>query len=74
MYSAPVNGRVVSVLVKAGDIVTAGAPVIVLEAMKMQHVHAAPVSGKLTVLNAAEGDQVTTGFVVAEIEAAQDAA
>jgi geranyl-CoA carboxylase alpha subunit len=71
---ASMNGRVVSVLAKAGDIVTAGAPVIVLEAMKMQHVHAAPVSGKLTVLNAAEGDQVTTGFVVAEIEAAQDAA
>ncbi|MFT6671185.1 MAG: geranyl-CoA carboxylase alpha subunit [Afipia broomeae] len=47
---------------------------IVLEAMKMQHVHAAPVSGKLMALNAAEGDQVTTGFVVAEIEAAQDAA
>ena len=71
---ASMNGRVVSVLAKAGDIVAAGAPVIVLEAMKMQHVHAAPVSGKLTALNAAEGDQVTTGFVVAEIEVAQDAA
>jgi len=71
---ASMNGRVVSVLAKAGDIVAAGAPVIVLEAMKMQHVHAAPVSGKLMALNAAEGDQVTTGFVVAEIEAAQDAA
>ena len=71
---ASMNGRVVSVLAKAGDIVAAGAPVIVLEAMKMQHVHAAPVSGKLMALNAAEGDQVTTGFVVAEIEAVQDAA
>jgi len=71
---ASMNGRVVSVLAKAGDIVAAGAPVIVLEAMKMQHVHAAPVAGRLTALNAAEGDQVTTGFVVAEIEVAQDAA
>ncbi len=71
---ASMNGRVVSVLAKAGDTVAAGAPIIVLEAMKMQHVHAAPVSGKLAVLNAAEGDQVTTGFVIAEIEAAQDAA
>jgi geranyl-CoA carboxylase alpha subunit len=71
---ASMNGRVVSVLARAGEIVAAGAPVIVLEAMKMQHVHAAPVSGKLTALNAVEGDQVTTGFVVAEIEAAQDAA
>jgi geranyl-CoA carboxylase alpha subunit len=46
----------------------------VLEAMKMQHVHAAPVSGRLAALNAAEGDQVTTGFIVAEIEASKDAA
>ncbi|MBB5054118.1 geranyl-CoA carboxylase alpha subunit [Afipia massiliensis] len=71
---ASMNGRVVSVLAKAGDTVAAGAPIIVLEAMKMQHVHAAPVSGKLATLNAAEGDQVTTGFVIAEIEATQDAA
>ncbi|HEX7789452.1 MAG TPA: acetyl-CoA carboxylase biotin carboxylase subunit [Afipia sp.] len=71
---ASMNGRVVSVLAKAGETVAAGAPIIVLEAMKMQHVHAAPVSGKLTALNATEGDQVTTGFVIAEIEAAQGAA
>lgn len=71
---ASMNGRVVSVLAKAGDTVAAGAPIIVLEAMKMQHVHAAPVSGKLKALNAAEGDQLTTGFVIAEIEAVQDAA
>jgi geranyl-CoA carboxylase alpha subunit len=71
---ASMNGRVVSVLSKAGETVAAGAPIIVLEAMKMQHVHAAPVSGKLKALNAAEGDQVTTGFVIAEIEATQDAA
>jgi geranyl-CoA carboxylase alpha subunit len=71
---ASMNGRVVSVLAKAGDTVAAGTPILVLEAMKMQHVHAAPVSGKLAVLNAAEGDQVTTGFVVAEIETSKDAA
>lgn len=71
---ASMNGRVVSVLAKAGDTVAAGAPIIVLEAMKMQHVHAAPVSGRLAALNAAEGDQVTTGFIVAEIEASKDAA
>jgi geranyl-CoA carboxylase alpha subunit len=71
---ASMNGRVVSVLVQAGDTVTAGTPIVVLEAMKMQHVHAAPMSGKLKALNAAEGDQVTTGFVVAEIEATRDAA
>ncbi|MGL5167133.1 MAG: acetyl-CoA carboxylase biotin carboxylase subunit [Afipia sp.] len=71
---ASMNGRVVSVLARAGDTVAVGAPIIVLEAMKMQHVHAAPVSGTLAALNAAEGDQVTTGFVIAEIDAAKDAA
>jgi len=70
---ASMNGRVVSVLVKAGDVVAAGAPVIVLEAMKMQHVHAAPVSGTVAALNVAEGDQVTTRFVIAEIHAANAA-
>lgn len=70
---ASMNGRVVSVLAKAGDTVAAGAPIIVLEAMKMQHVHAAPVSGTLAALNATEGDQVTTGFIVAEIEVSKDA-
>ncbi|HEX7881309.1 MAG TPA: biotin/lipoyl-containing protein, partial [Afipia sp.] len=71
---ASMNGRVVSVMAGVGDTVAAGAPIIVLEAMKMQHVHAAPVSGTLKVLNAAEGDQLTTGFVIAEIEAVQNAA
>jgi geranyl-CoA carboxylase alpha subunit len=66
---ASMNGRVVAVLAKAGDAVAAGAPVIVLEAMKMQHVHAAPVSGTIRAVNVAEGEQVTTGFVVAEIDA-----
>ena len=66
---ASMNGRVVAVLAKAGEAIAAGAPVIVLEAMKMQHVHAAPVSGIVTAINVAEGEQVTTGFVVAAIEA-----
>jgi geranyl-CoA carboxylase alpha subunit len=71
---ASMNGRVVSVMARAGDTVAAGAPIIVLEAMKMQHVHAAPVSGKLKSLSVAEGDQLTTGFVIAEIETMPDAA
>jgi biotin carboxyl carrier protein len=35
------NGRVVAVLVKPGEQVTAGQPVMTLEAMKMEHVHTA---------------------------------
>jgi geranyl-CoA carboxylase alpha subunit len=66
---AALNGRVVAVLVKAGDRVEAGQPVLTLEAMKMEHVHTAPGSGIITI-DVAEGEQVTAGRIVAEIEAA----
>ena len=66
---AAMNGRVVAILVKAGDRVTAGQPVLTLEAMKMEHVHAAGADGTIAMIDAAEGDQVTTGQIVIEIEA-----
>jgi geranyl-CoA carboxylase alpha subunit len=66
---AALNGRVVALLVKAGDRVEAGQPVLTLEAMKMEHVHLAPASGIVTI-DVAEGEQVTTGRIVAQIEAA----
>ena len=66
---AAMTGRVVAVLVKQGERVTAGQPVITLEAMKMEHVHSAPISGTISAIEATEGDQVTTGRIVVEIEA-----
>ncbi len=66
---AAMNGRVVAVLVKPGDQVTAGQPVMTLEAMKMEHVHTAGVAGKVSAIAVAEGEQVTTGKIVVEIEA-----
>ncbi|MFO1115557.1 MAG: acetyl-CoA carboxylase biotin carboxylase subunit [Beijerinckiaceae bacterium] len=67
---AQLNGRVVATLAKVGDEVTRGQPIVTLEAMKMQHVHAAGVAGKVTAIHVAEGDQVTTGAIVVEIEPA----
>jgi geranyl-CoA carboxylase alpha subunit len=67
---AAMNGRVVAVLVKAGEQVAAGQPVMTLEAMKMEHVHTAGVAGKVSAIDVAEGEQVTTGKIVVEIEAA----
>ncbi|MBR0794291.1 acetyl-CoA carboxylase biotin carboxylase subunit [Bradyrhizobium jicamae] len=67
---AAMNGRVVAVLVKAGDTVKAGQPVMTLEAMKMEHVHTAGVAGTVAAIDVAEGEQVTTGKIVVEIEAA----
>ncbi|MEA2942221.1 MAG: geranyl-CoA carboxylase alpha subunit [Bradyrhizobium sp.] len=65
---AAMNGRVVAVLVKQGERVEAGRPVMTLEAMKMEHVHTAPVSGIISAIDVAEGEQVTTGKIVAEID------
>lgn len=67
---AAMNGRVVAVLVKPGDKVAAGQPVMTLEAMKMEHVHTAGVAGTVSAIDVAEGEQVTTGKIVVEIEAA----
>ena len=66
---AAMSGRVVTVLVKQGERVTAGQPVITLEAMKMEHVHSAPISGMISAVEVTEGEQVTTGWIVVEIEA-----
>ncbi|MGJ4927392.1 acetyl/propionyl/methylcrotonyl-CoA carboxylase subunit alpha [Bradyrhizobium sp. HKCCYLS2038] len=64
---AALNGRVVAVLVKPGDRVALGQPVVTLEAMKMEHVHTAGLAGIVSAIDVAEGDQVTTGRIVAEI-------
>ena len=66
---AAMNGRVVAVLVSPGDKVAAGQPVMTLEAMKMEHVHAAPIAGVISAIDVVEGEQVTTGKIVVEIEA-----
>jgi geranyl-CoA carboxylase alpha subunit len=66
---AAMNGRVVAILVKPGDRVTAGQPVLTLEAMKMEHVHVAGIAGTIAAIDVAEGDQVTTRQVMIEIEA-----
>ncbi|MEH2612149.1 acetyl/propionyl/methylcrotonyl-CoA carboxylase subunit alpha [Bradyrhizobium sp. AZCC 1693] len=66
---AAMNGRVVAVLVKPGEQVVLGQPVMTLEAMKMEHVHTAGVAGTVSSIDVAEGEQVTTGKIVVEIAA-----
>jgi geranyl-CoA carboxylase alpha subunit len=65
---AALNGRVVALLVRQGERVAAGQPVLTLEAMKMEHVHIAGVAGTIAAIGIAEGEQVTTGHVMVEIE------
>ncbi|MDM0030601.1 acetyl-CoA carboxylase biotin carboxylase subunit [Variovorax sp. J22P271] len=71
---ASMNGRVVAVLATVGDMVEAGQPIVTLEAMKMEHVHAAPVAGRLTAVHVSNGEQVAASRVVAEIEVVAAAA
>ena len=67
---APMPGSVVKVLVEQGQQVAAGDPVLVLEAMKMQHTVSAPTDGVVTQLGVAPGQQVAAGEVMAVVEAA----
>ena len=59
--TAPMPGKVVSFSVKAGDRVTRGQPLAVMEAMKMEHTIAAPADGTVEELLYAPGDQVAEG-------------
>lgn len=58
---APMPGKVIAVHVQAGDAVAAGQPLMVLEAMKMEHTIGAPREGAIDRLHFAEGDQVEEG-------------
>ncbi|WP_324612827.1 acetyl-CoA carboxylase biotin carboxyl carrier protein subunit, partial [Streptomyces specialis] len=64
---APMPGTVVRVDAAPGDAVTAGQPLMWLEAMKMQHRIDAPADGVLTELSVAVGRQVDVGTVLAVV-------
>ena len=64
---APMPGKVLEVLVSQGDVVKSGAPLMVLEAMKMEMEVASPADGVIESINVAVGDQVATGQVLATI-------
>ncbi|MCW2582577.1 MAG: Methylcrotonoyl-CoA carboxylase [Klenkia sp.] len=68
---APMPGTVVRVAVAEGDTVTAGQTVLVLEAMKMEHVVAAPTDGVVGELHAVAGETVDTGAVLAVVTAVE---
>jgi propionyl-CoA carboxylase alpha chain len=65
---APMPGTVVAVKVEPGTEVAAGDPVLVLEAMKMQHTVTAPHDGTVTEINVEPGAQVASGEVLAVVE------
>ncbi|WP_203749443.1 acetyl/propionyl/methylcrotonyl-CoA carboxylase subunit alpha [Catellatospora bangladeshensis] len=64
---APLPGAVIRVAVAEGDRVTAGQPLLWLEAMKMQHEITAPTDGVVTSLPVTTGRQVEVGAVLAVV-------
>ncbi|MGW2325447.1 acetyl/propionyl/methylcrotonyl-CoA carboxylase subunit alpha [Streptomyces sp. NPDC001700] len=70
---APMPGTVVRIAdVAVGDHVSAGQPLLWLEAMKMEHRVTAPTAGVLTALHAAEGRQVEVGALLAVVTAEEE--
>ena len=65
---APMPGSVLRIGAAVGDTVTAGQPLIWLEAMKMEHTVAAPSDGVLVELNVEPGQQVDVGAVLARVD------
>ncbi|MDP6346219.1 MAG: biotin carboxylase N-terminal domain-containing protein, partial [Alphaproteobacteria bacterium] len=67
---APMQGTIVSLALAVGDTVHPGGQVLIMEAMKMQHVIAAETSGYLRQFAVAEGDTVFEGYPLAYVEEA----
>jgi pyruvate carboxylase subunit A/propionyl-CoA carboxylase alpha chain len=65
---APMPGSVLRIAAAVGDTVTAGQPLIWLEAMKMEHTLVAPGDGVLVELNVEPGQQVDVGAVLARVD------
>ncbi|WP_173930902.1 biotin/lipoyl-containing protein, partial [Chelativorans sp. Marseille-P2723] len=68
-FRAPMPGIVQQILAEPGTRLERGAPVLVMEAMKMEHTLRAPADGRLVAVNCRVGDLVAEGENLAEFEA-----
>jgi 3-methylcrotonyl-CoA carboxylase alpha subunit len=64
---APMPGVVLKILANPGDVVKKGAPLVVLEAMKMEHQILAPFDGTVSAVKCVEGEMVQPGVELVEI-------
>ena len=67
--AAPMPGKIVAVMVKPGQKVEKGAPLVILEAMKMEHTIAAPADGVVKEIHYAPGEQVLEAAELIAFEA-----
>ena len=66
VFNAPMNGVIVKLLVEPGSEVEKDQPVIIMEAMKMEHTLCAPADGQVSEFYFQEGDQVDGGSLLLE--------
>ncbi|MEH6477279.1 MAG: biotin carboxylase N-terminal domain-containing protein, partial [Sneathiella sp.] len=69
---APMPGKIIQVNVSAGDKVTNGDSLVVMEAMKMEHTLSATIDGIVAEVYFEVGDQVDDGTVLIKLETAED--
>lgn len=69
--AAPMPGMVLKILVRPGSVVTKGMPLIILEAMKMEHPIVAAHDGVVAAVNCSEGQMVEPGVDLVELEPAR---
>src|SRR5262245_55763693 len=67
--TAPMPGKIVSVLATVGQVVEVGAPLVVLEAMKMESTLTAEIAGRVLAVRVGAGALVAAGDVLVEIAA-----
>jgi 3-methylcrotonyl-CoA carboxylase alpha subunit len=65
------SGTIVAVLVAPGERVEKGAPLVVLEAMKMEHTIVAPAAGRVAAIHFGAGDRVGEGADLVDVEQAE---
>ena len=68
------SGTIVAVHVKVGDAVERGAPLLILEAMKMEHTIAAPGRATVSAIHYRTGDQVREGADLIDLDDSTTAA
>jgi len=71
-YLAPMPGRIVSVNVSPGQQVTAGEVLVIVEAMKMEHMITCAKDGVVTEVRVAADEQVEAGHVLLVVDTGKD--
>lgn len=64
---APMPGLVLTIKAKEGDVVAAGQPLLVMEAMKMENAIASPYAGTVAKIYVREGDSISEGDLLVEV-------